>query len=341
MAKKINAATIKNKMVTEIATFEELKYVLKNKKLRETHAFMKVAFTPKNAKEIIKSYLAENRKLSIHVTRDYRNAFLNGRWVAEAPETLGFDKEGKLFDGNHRIHAIADCEDENMIVILNVAIGCNKNPYTDTGRHRTPNDNLRCMGYLPKGKEEFFKDPILKAIGTIGNLSGVRSKVENMNYQQSVIDNNTNLIVDFQKEINIEDKSMKEFRRIPILAATLNLYAQNVINAKDVAHIAYVLHNIYSAENGTTTRDLPLLSLAKVSKDYKGGGEAIKKNLFVLTDKAIRAYVKGTKGSDIRKPQEKTTLEIPTIYDLSISKETNTNNIVKVRKTKKTKKVAV
>ena len=33
-------------------------------------------------------------------------------------------------------------------------------------------------------------------------------------------------------------------------------------------------------------------------------------------------------------PQEKT-LEIPTIYDLTVSKETKTNDIVKVKKTKK------
>lgn len=61
--------------------------------------------TPKQAKEYLENANFKNRTLrAAHISRMARD-IISGKWIGENGEAIRFDTEGRLVDGQHRLHA--------------------------------------------------------------------------------------------------------------------------------------------------------------------------------------------------------------------------------------------
>lgn len=81
---------------------------------------------------------AANRKPSRKVVREYAGAMARGEWIRNG-ETIKFDVDGNLRDGQHRLHAIIHC---GRSIRLDVCRNIARRAYltVDTGKGRTAGD---------------------------------------------------------------------------------------------------------------------------------------------------------------------------------------------------------
>lgn len=102
-----------------------------------------VQVTPEMAKEWL-SNMVTNRPLKPVKVKSYAQQMLAGLWRLNG-ETIKFDGDSVLFDGQHRLHAIIS---SNMTIPLAVARGLDRSTISsiDGGSRRTVPDNLAIIG---------------------------------------------------------------------------------------------------------------------------------------------------------------------------------------------------
>jgi len=100
-----------------------------------------VLVTPDKAREWLKANVENNRRLSQFTVADYVELAKRGEWDESNGETIKFDRDGSLIDGQHRLA---------MVVALNkpmwflVAYNCSRRAFMtiDTGKPRGAADIL-------------------------------------------------------------------------------------------------------------------------------------------------------------------------------------------------------
>lgn len=104
----------------------------------------KQSITPEVATQMLALNIANNRPISMSVINQYTNDMLQEKWIQTA-DSLKFNKQGRLIDGQHRLHAIIKAE---VTVEMWVATELDENAvkYIDTGRKRSSNDLLQMQG---------------------------------------------------------------------------------------------------------------------------------------------------------------------------------------------------
>lgn len=100
----------------------------------------KQIITPEIAAQMLKLNIENNRPVSISVINQYAIDIMMGKWTNTA-DSIKFDTQGRLIDGQHRLHAIIKA---NEAVEMWVATELDESAikYIDTGRKRSANDLL-------------------------------------------------------------------------------------------------------------------------------------------------------------------------------------------------------
>ena len=104
----------------------------------------KQKISPTIAEAMLKLNIDNNRPISISVVNQYTIDMIAQKWIATA-DTIKFDVQGRLIDGQHRLHAIVK---SGMTVDIWVATEIEETAvrYIDTGRKRSANDLLHMQG---------------------------------------------------------------------------------------------------------------------------------------------------------------------------------------------------
>jgi hypothetical protein len=110
--------------------------IKKSKKLMER--IEKQIITPGQAEAMLKLNINNNRPVSNVVVNQYAIDMMTGKWVATG-DSIKFDKQGRLNDGQHRLHAIIRAGiPVEMWVCYDLEETAIK--YIDTGRKRSAKD---------------------------------------------------------------------------------------------------------------------------------------------------------------------------------------------------------
>lgn len=139
----------KNKPVTQIKTreiraFDE--FVQQGLSLRKNQTVTKLfEVTPELAIHILDKHQGVNRKLSNRHVENLKNAIRSGEWRVTA-QGISINSEGRLDDGQHRMHAIIAAQ---RPVTVNVTVNADPAGFEvlDSGRKRTAGDVLGIDGY--------------------------------------------------------------------------------------------------------------------------------------------------------------------------------------------------
>lgn len=99
----------------------------------------KVLMTPAMADEILETCNIKNRNLNLNAANFLKAQFNSGDYFLSST-CIGFDENGTLTDGQHRLWAISMCDDDKTFLI-GVMFGVDQNMDMDTGRKRSLVDN--------------------------------------------------------------------------------------------------------------------------------------------------------------------------------------------------------
>lgn len=102
--------------------------------------------TPEIATEWLEQRNKNNRPLNQAVAIKYANQMRDGKWVYENGDTITFDSDGTLIDGQHRLWAIAKSGVPMRMIIVN---GASSDAFhsKDIGKKRSGGDVLSCIGF--------------------------------------------------------------------------------------------------------------------------------------------------------------------------------------------------
>ena len=104
-----------------------------------------VPVTPALAKRWLK-HNTRNRSIRESVVTRYVGDMINGRWKF-AGDPIRFDSEGVLIDGQHRLAALAKCDEETQIDMLVITgLDPESQMVMDQGSRRNPGDQLGLKG---------------------------------------------------------------------------------------------------------------------------------------------------------------------------------------------------
>lgn len=106
-------------------------------------------YTPEKAEDILANRNPKNRLISrIHVNK-MADDMRNGRWDSNNGETVCFDTDGNLIDGQHRLAAIVQSgETVSLMTIKNLPAKARDT--IDQGRRRSMSDRLKMDGTVDK-----------------------------------------------------------------------------------------------------------------------------------------------------------------------------------------------
>lgn len=105
----------------------------------------RIKVTPAMAKDWMKQNIARNRKVRIHRVEAYAADMKAQRWVEDSGETIKFDVNDNLVDGQHRLLAIIE---SGCTITFSIAKGVPTNAVAvfDTGLKRGLADTLSFQG---------------------------------------------------------------------------------------------------------------------------------------------------------------------------------------------------
>lgn len=136
-----------------------------------------------------------NRSLKAERVKAIADSIKAGRYVF-TNASIGFDKDGVLVDGQHRLEAIIQA---GIPVKSVVVLGCNQSPYLDRGTKRSITDNLT----ITNSKE--YKSLVIAAINQLYRVY--------TGCHQSMDDVKVGICYDLIREDLEEDGVAKIFRR--------------------------------------------------------------------------------------------------------------------------------
>lgn len=88
-----------------------------------------------------------NRPVSWATVRRYRNDMAAGRWTLNG-EGIIFDPDGRLIDGQHRLHALAELPDTTVTLAIVRGVSESAQLTMNQGRKRSAGQQLQMLGVL-------------------------------------------------------------------------------------------------------------------------------------------------------------------------------------------------
>lgn len=101
--------------------------------------------TPEIAKQYLARNVANNRSVSKSKVQDYVKKMRNGDW-GESHQGMAFDVNGRLIDGQHRLHAIV-ASGITLVVLVARGSPCDTFLRIDQGAVRSTKDHLTIAGH--------------------------------------------------------------------------------------------------------------------------------------------------------------------------------------------------
>lgn len=111
--------------------------------MTQVHDFDVELITPQKAAAYLK-FNESNRPLKQGVVSRYAEAITNGQWEVNG-EAIKFDEEGRLLDGQHRLHAVLKCGKAIESYVIRGLAGAVFDTL-DTGKARSGADTLALSG---------------------------------------------------------------------------------------------------------------------------------------------------------------------------------------------------
>jgi hypothetical protein len=244
-----------------------------------------VMLTPYVAEKLLKAN-THNRKISASVVQRYVNEINNDEWMLSA-QGIGFDRDGILCDGQHRLQAIFD-SGKTVPMLIVYGLAPRSQEKVDRQRKRSLFDVFYLAGYAERKKD--VQIAMFIAIMNTGNVWGAAASVPD-----SEVKNCLNCHRDaINSIVGGWDKNVRGIGRIGFLSACVLFYE---IDAKKA------LLFLNQVKTGTMlTLDDPAMRLRKYllseagyvksTVKHSGGLGRIdfKKSIF-----AINAFLEGRK----------------------------------------------
>lgn len=139
-------------------------------------------------------------------------AMRDGEWQEDTGETLKFDKEGNILDGQHRLMAIVESGKSYEFMIIE---GLNKSVFDviDTGKMRSASDSLHILGVKS----------VVTVSGIIRRYMYLESgKIYNKS-NEAALSSNTKVVNEYQKQ-------PKEWERVTQKASVLNKQSNRLLS---------------------------------------------------------------------------------------------------------------
>lgn len=107
--------------------------------------------TPEDAKELL-VLNTNNRKVSKAKVDEYAKKMLLGKWMENNGDTIRISVRKVILDAQHRLHALAKLEGEDVKIAFNFLTGLEDDTFStiDTGKKRNASDVLSIAGFSVK-----------------------------------------------------------------------------------------------------------------------------------------------------------------------------------------------
>jgi hypothetical protein len=121
----------------------------------------RITITPQTASVMLASNIDRNRPVRQAIVGKYANDMKYGRWVADNGETIKFNAQGQLIDGQHRLNAIVKA---NVAVTIWVAYDVADTAFTtiDTGYLRSAGAIMHMGGEIDSNKKAALVRNLIK-----------------------------------------------------------------------------------------------------------------------------------------------------------------------------------
>lgn len=196
--------------------------------------------TPDKAKRYL-SGNQNNRKLSTSIVNQYSESIKRGEWKLNG-ESIKFDNDGKLIDGQHRLHAIIKANTGIQMLVIS---GLNKEVFStiDAGKKRTAGDCLSIQGvpnyngiasiiriYLKMKTSDVNSFLVINR----GGSNAINNAIKNITNTQ-VLDEYSHHAKEYDEITKIARKLYGEMRLLPIslLGAYMSFLIINLGKDKD------------------------------------------------------------------------------------------------------------
>lgn len=260
---------------------------------------LEIAFgyiTPDIAEKIINCNNDKNRDITNSYAKSFKNKFARGEYHLDT-ECLGFNSEGTLTDGQHRLLAMSMQEDRDMVFKIGVMFDVEHQMDMNTGKKRSLQDNAKLFLNSFEVDDEDTLKKCLAVLKDIITFSKGRYDFPSGFSQKQYKD-----VFLFLKDKMLECYNAGLFRSKPgryptsVQSALFIAYCDGV----DIEILKYVSDKLIgnsSSFNGTT--DNPIWGLAKKLEGITGGGREPGTKRHLYTQDCIYKMAKGSTSSSL------------------------------------------
>lgn len=249
-----------------------------------------IMITPIIAKKILKECNTKNRKLCKSNVEKYKRIIESGTWHL-VTDCIGFDKDGVLTNGQHRLTAISEC---GKSVMAGVMFNVEASTAIDNQKTRSFSDNIAiCDIAEVELRDEQILHKVFKKAYEFRNGSSQKIDISD--------DVLAKLMNVYSKEL-IACYNAKLFKKMAsagcnalAVKTAFFLAYLNGVKLDTLVHISNIL------ETGSTeSEDLPIVELKNKLYKITGGGAGKDKERMALTQAAIYKVTRHQKTRTLR-----------------------------------------
>lgn len=199
-----------------------------------------VSFTPAEARSFYNKHYYKNRTLSEQNVRKYRNLMELDKFDRNIGNTILLDSKAHMLDAHHRLAALSEVENPSYSYQFIVVLGANPSVYIDTGKRRTPVDNVAMMENTTEDDMTILDGIAGKALKVYARMLGKKG-AEATFYLADAIRNTREACQNFA---NAAGSFVGNNRYLPTdgcIAGIFDQFLKGNIDSRDVAIIIGVL----------------------------------------------------------------------------------------------------
>ena len=244
----------------------------------------KVLVTPKQARYILRHTNKLNRRINNSHVETLKRDMENGKWYSDI-DYIGFDKNGRLVNGQHRLKALSECTSENIVqngIYLKFDFDVEQHISMDTGNTRKYTDQVTIS---KKYGMEILPNKFKSIISTGLKLNNPKINLSNSElldiwskYKEDLLTCEENGLFNLGSKAGTSVKSS-------LFWAYLSGVDINILS-----HFAEVLRNgITKADT-----DIPIIRLRDELVDLRGTSKALDMKRALYTQQCIYNVLQGS-----------------------------------------------
>ncbi len=243
-----------------------------------------------------------NRKVTEWRVRKYAHDMTRGLWD-ETGETIQFNGDGSLMNGQHRLLAIILSGKQQRFVIVR-GLKSSVFPNIDTGKNRNLSDVLSVAGVkkyqtdlaaLTKLWYNYKTIGLDKMFSRYGLRTEVQSRAINNTEFLNFYEVNTNIISSFEFVINLREKSKAR----TIFPRAMLSFWYSLFEEKDVYKAKEFMQRLINGDN--IGQENPIYKFRERALSYKLGGLRLNRKLLtILAIKTWNYWMAGDESKTLR-----------------------------------------